>query len=560
MRRKLLVLGLAVILAAGLLPSNLGGAAKAADGAMLTSLVTTTDGKLQGRIDGGVASFKGVPFAAPPVGHLRWHAPMPVRAWKGIRDALQFGPPCAQAALGWNDAVAARSQEDCLYLNVWAPVRRGRPLPVIVFFPGGASHGGSAQGLSAIEPSYDGGKLAARGVVVVTANYRLGMFGFLAHPELSAESAHHVSGNYALLDDIAALGWVRANIGRFGGDPQKVTILGQSAGAQGVGLLMTSPLAKGFFAGAIAHSGTALSFRAREPDLHEAEAAGAKFAAGLGAPAEGAIAALRRLSAKELIKRMLADPKLHMAEPRGGIVDDYVLPEQPALVFQVGHEAKVPLIVGSMARDGDVDSMGVSGTPKADATLADPKRALSETHKVKPLDAEGLKQVKEFYAAYPDLAAQAVKIYGDSRAIDPADGDAIVAFNTDVGFRCLAGLIAQWHSRIAPTWQFQFSHGYEPLGAVHIWDMFYLFGWLAPPADQRRDTALMDQVQRYWVSFAENADPNAPGLPDWPKSGPQGAYLDFESQGPVAKAGLRAQACALFDQKTERDLGPPMRP
>ena len=149
-----------------------------------------------------------------------------------------------------------KASEDCLTLNVWAPVHHSGALPVLIFFPGGAYHGGGAEGLSEIEPSYDGGKLAARGIIVVTANYRLGMFGFLAHPELSAESPHHVSGNYALLDNIAALNWVKANIARFGGDPGQVTISGQSAGAFTVGYLMTSPLAKGLFARVIAHSGT----------------------------------------------------------------------------------------------------------------------------------------------------------------------------------------------------------------------------------------------------------------------------------------------------------------
>ena len=174
------------------------------------TVVRTTTGALRGQVVAGVVSFKGVPFAAAPEGALRWRAPAPVEPWTGVRTALDFGPPCAQPAMDWNRAVAAQSREDCLYLNVWAPVEhRGETLPVIVFFPGGAYHGGSARGLSAIEPAYDGSKLARRGVIVVTANYRLGMFGFLAHPELTAESPGHASGNYALMDNIAALTWVK---------------------------------------------------------------------------------------------------------------------------------------------------------------------------------------------------------------------------------------------------------------------------------------------------------------------------------------------------------------
>ena len=526
-----------------------------AQNTLAVPVVATIDGRLRGRVEGDVLSFEGVPFAAPPVGPLRWHAPEPVKPWSGVRDARQFGPPCAQAALGWNDAVAAQSREDCLYLNVWTPAHQhGGMLPVLVFFHGGAYHGGSARGLSAIEPSYDGAKLAQRGVIVVTANYRLGLFGFLAHPELSAESPRHASGNYALMDNIAALNWVKANIARFGGDPRNVTIFGQSAGAFSVGFLMTSPLAKGLFAKAIAHSGTVLTHNAIRPDLKQAEAAGVKFAQGLGAPARDTIAALRLRSAQDLLETMIADPKLHDVEPRDPVVDGYVLPEQPARVFQAGREAPVPLMVGNTARDGDLDSMGVSGTPKADATLADRSRPLAETHKVAPLTAKDAKAIAAFYAGYPDLARKAAKLYAGLGVAAPVDGDAITGFDTDIYFRCAASLIAKWHARIAPTWRFEFSHGYEPLGAVHLWDMFYVFGWLKPPADQPRDGELVGQMQRYWTQFARTGSPQVKDLPAWPKFGASGAYMDFASAGAVQKDGLRAAACDLFAQKIVRDL------
>ncbi|HUO01904.1 MAG TPA: carboxylesterase family protein, partial [Rhizomicrobium sp.] len=382
------------------------------------------------------------------------------------------------------------------------------------------------------------------------ANYRLGMFGFLAHPELSAESAHHVSGNYALEDNLAALNWVKANVAKFGGDPGQVTIFGQSAGGFSVGFLMTSPLAKGLFNRVIAHSGTVLS-RLIEPDMKTAEASGAAFVKQFGM---GDIAALRRVPAQQLIKAMMANAEFHAGEPRGAVVDGYVIPEQPSLVFQAGREAKVPLIVGNTARDGDEDSMGVSGTPKADKTLADKTRPLSSTHKVAPLDAAGMKQVAAYYRGYGNLGAEAARLYGDVHTTDPVDGDAIHAFATDTDFRCGAELIAQWHSRVAPTWQYQFSHGYEPLGAVHLWDMFYVFGWLKAPADQPRDRMLVDQEQRYWSSFAKTGDPNTKGLPAWPKSGMGNAYLDFTSKGAVAKTGLRTAACSLYNRKVEQQL------
>ncbi len=521
-----------------------GGAAPSA------SLVTTLDGQLRGRVEGDVAAFKGVPFAAPPVGSLRWHEPMPVKTWKGVRDAGNFGAPCAQAAMGWNDNVAAKSSEDCLTLNVWAPTHHAGPLPVLIFFPGGAYHGGSAEGLSEIEPSYDGGRLASHGIIVVTANYRLGMFGFLAHPELSAESPHHISGNYALMDNIAALNWIKANIARFGGDPSQVTISGQSAGGFSVGFLMTSPLAKSLFNKVIAHSGTVLN-RPGEPELKQAEASGAAFVNGFG---PGGIAALRRKSANDLIELMMASPDFHAREPRTPVMDGYVFREQPSLVFQAHREDPVPLMVGNTARDGDEDSMGVSGTPKADKTLADKTRPLSSTHKVMPLGPEGMKQVQAFYAHDPKLVAEAAKLYGDAHTTDPVDGDAVHAFATDTDFRCGVDLVAQWHARVAPTWQFQTSHGYEPLGAVHLWDMFYLFGWLKAPADQPRDKMLTDQMQTYWADFVKSGDPNAKGLPQWPKSGAGNAYLDFTSNGAVAKTGLRAVTCDLYARKMTQTL------
>jgi para-nitrobenzyl esterase len=545
MKRKILI-------ACAALALGFGVAWEMAEAASPTTLVTTTDGQLRGKAEGDVMGFMGVPFAAPPVGALRWHEPMPVKPWAGVRDAVAFGAPCAQAAMGWNDNVAAKSSEDCLTLNVWTPVRRSGPLPVLVFFPGGAYHGGGAEGLSEIEPSYDGGKLAARGIIVVTAGYRLGMFGFLAHPELTAESPHHVSGNYAMLDNIAVLNWVKTNIARFGGDPTQVTISGQSAGAFTVGDLMTSPLAKGLFSKVIAHSGTVMSRPV--PSLTQAEAVGAAFVKQFGPGDQGAIARLRKLPAEQLIKVMMATPAFHASEPRGPVLDHYVFAEQPAAVFQAGREDAVPLMVGNTARDGDEDSMGVSGTPKADATLANKARPISATHKVTPLGGSDLKQVQAYYAKYGDLAGQAAKLYGDTKTTAPVDGDAIHAFETDTIFRCGADVAAAWHSKVAPTWQFQTSAGYEPLGAVHLWDMFYLFGWLKAPADQPRDKLLADQMQGYWVSFVKNGDPNAPGLPSWPKSGAGNAYLDFTSSGAMAKKDLRAAACGIYAQKTERDL------
>ena len=517
-------------------------------------VVATAEGQLRGQILGEVVSFKGVPFAAPPVGPLRWHEPTPVQPWSGVRDASAFAPPCAQAALGWNDNVAAQSREDCLYLNVWAPVRHnGAALPVMVFFPGGAYHGGSARGLSAIEPSYDGAKLAQRGVIVITANYRLGLFGFLAHPELTAESPHHASGNYALMDNIAALNWVKANIGRFGGDPNNVTAFGQSAGSFSVGFLMTSPLAKGLFAKAISMSGTVLDQRVGQPELKDAEAAGAKFARGLGAPATGGIAALRGKSAQDLFRLMTADQSLHDAEPQGPGGGRLCVPRAARAGIPGRARGRDPTDGRQHRARRRFRQHGGSRNAQGRGDACRPRHGRSPV-RIGSLHwgREGAKAIQSYYARYGDLAGQAAKVYGGASATAPADGDVLTAFDTDIYFRCGANMIAGWHARVAPTWRYEFSHGYEPLGAVHLWDMLYVFGWLQPPADQPGDARLRDQMQQYLAAFARTGNPNAPGLPIWPKSGADGAYMDFASQGAVSRPGLRPAACDVFARKTGR--------
>ena len=263
-------------------------------------VATVMSGHLQGRLlsPSPGAAFKGIPYARPPVGDLRWHEPVAVAPWDGIRHAGALGPPCAQNAQGWNDAAAHISKEDCLYLNVWTPEWPPKTKrPVLFWIHGGGNTGGSATNIA-----IDGAVLASRGIVVVTIHYRLNAFGFLALPELTAESPHHASGNYGLLDQIAALRWVRDNIAQFGGDPDRVTIAGQSAGAQDLGLLMTSPLAEGLFRGAIAESGTIIIDGNLTPSLQDAERNGAKLAAALQAQESGSLPHLRSLPAEEILK------------------------------------------------------------------------------------------------------------------------------------------------------------------------------------------------------------------------------------------------------------------
>ena len=478
-------------------------------------VVAVTGGQVRGKALGGGAVFKGVPFAAPPVGDLRWREPMPVQPWTGVRDAANYSAPCSQVAGGWNDKIAAISKEDCLHLNVWTPEWPAKsPKAVMFWIHGGANMGGSTLGEGGIEPPFDGERLSRKGVVVVTTNYRLGIFGFLAHPELTAESSHRVSGNYGILDLIAALKWVNQNIARFGGDPRKVTIFGQSAGGHDVGLLLTSPLARGLFQRAIEQSGTVILGGRLTPPLSQVEQAGIKLAEKMGAPATGGLKHMRSLPAAEVLK---ASP------PYGGggplrpepNVDGYVLPQLPARVFRSGGQAPLPLLIGSNARE----------------------RALEG-------GAEALrKAIDDFFGG---LAPQARKLYSQGVTYPP-HGDANAQYSTDTVFRCASVAIADWHSIKNPTWQYEFSQAYEPLGAAHSWELQYVFGNLLPTAPQPVDRTVSDQVMTYWTNFAKNADPNGGGMPVWPRHDAKNdSYLEFTGNGPVVKSHLRKSFCDLF--------------
>lgn len=300
-------------------------------------LVDTTIGQLKGvaRPGGGV-EFLGIPYAQPPLGDLRWHEPVPMKRWAGIRDAASFGAPCSQPDLGaWNRHDAQSGKEDCLFLNVMVPEWPvTKPLPVMFWIHGGANEGGTASSVL-----YKDGTLVNHGVILVTVNYRLGIFGFLAHPELTAESPRHASGNYGLMDQILALHWVRDNIARFGGDARNITVFGQSAGSIDTSLLMTSPLAKEMFEKAIAESGAA--FTVPLLPLSAAEREGTSMARQIGAPeGTGQIKFLRTLPAADLISALGQGENHPHAGPD---IDGWVLTEQPAQVFRSGREARIPL-------------------------------------------------------------------------------------------------------------------------------------------------------------------------------------------------------------------------
>ena len=508
-----------------------GGIARADSG----PVVKITGGRMRGaRLGKGGAVFKGVPYAQPPIGDLRWREPMPVKPWAGVRDATAFGPICAQTAISKRNAPRI-SKEDCLYLNVWTPdwPIRSR-MPVMVWIPGGGNFAG---GITAGIPDGDGESLARHGVVVVSLNYRLGTFGFFSHPAFTRESPHHASGNQGILDQIAALKWVRENIATFGGNPRQVTIFGQSAGSVDVSLLMATPLAKGLFEHVIAESGSVVAPGQKDfAVLREAESNGQNLAARWHLPPGASPQALRAISADDILK---ADPDYlgpnvgNGPFPTWGVVDGYVFPESPISIFMKGKEHPVALLHGSNSHDADV-----FGLPQ------DLNAAIDET--------------------YGPLAQQARKIYA---AADPVYGPPANQWMTDSGFRCPAVAQLLWHSSAGnPSYQYEFARalpGLESTGAFHSQEIAYVFGNLArtripPPRNELRPTNAVDKqisdvMQQYWTNFAKTGDPNGPGLPVWPKfdSSSRG-YIQFTDAGPIAKEGLRRAWCDLFIENLKR--------
>jgi para-nitrobenzyl esterase len=485
-------------------------------GAASDPVVTVAGGQVRGRSLAAGAVFKGVPYAAPPVGDLRWREPMPVKPWSGVRDAGEYGAPCAQMDANWNHTDAQQGAEDCLFVNIWTPEWPVKSrLPVMFWIHGGANMGGSSGSPASHRALFDGERLASRGVVLVTINYRLGLFGFFAHPELTAESAHHASGNYGILDQVAALKWVHANIARFGGDPGNVTVFGQSAGALDTGLLLASPLTKGLIHRAIEESGTVLIAGELTPPMSKLEKAGVALAGKLKAPAADPIRFLRGLPAAEIIAASppYAEPGPLRPEPA---IDGYSVTKLPARAFQEGAELPVPLMIGNNARE---------------SSLAGGDEALK-------------KALDKFYG---NRADDAMKIYAAHADTYAPHGDGNAQWQTDVMFRCGSVMIANWHSARFPTWEYEFSSAPEPRGATHSWELQFVFCNMLMGATQPEDRKLSDQVMEYWTNFAKTGNPNGSALPNWPKHDAKAAaYIDFTAEGPVRREGLRKAACDLF--------------
>ena len=478
--------------------------------AAIPAQVKTDKGTIEGEptADGKVMAFKGIPYAAPPVGNLRWAPPAPAEPWTGVRSAHDFGYHCVQSAVYADMAFHDPGpSEDCLTLNVWTPADSpSAKLPVMVWIYGGSFTSGSTS-----ERRQDGQFLAHRNVVVVSMNYRLGVFGFFVHPELAAESPHHATGNYGLLDQLAALQWVKQNIAAFGGDPANVTIFGESAGSISVSAHMASPLSRGLFQHAIGESGGALaSGRGADPTREQREKTDVAFA--LAAYGTSKLSELGRLPTEDIIRPVLAD----RPAPRFvGTIDGWFLPKPVAQIYAAGEQAHVPLLAGWNADE----SRGavVSGVNKFSA---EGFAAQAET------DFPG--HAEEFLKLYPHATETEALQSGSDFA-----GDRFIAFGT---WRWLE---AQVDTGKTSVYRYLFALGnpgdryHTPaVGAFHSDDIEYVFGTLdsRPEAVWRpEDRKLSNEIQSYWTNFAHTGDPNGPGLPKWPTYGPtewQTMHLD----------------------------------
>jgi para-nitrobenzyl esterase len=454
----------------------------------------------------GVREYRGIPFAAPPVGDLRWRPPQPVTAWKGVLAADHYSAACMQREPSpYNPGLMNRS-EDCLYLNVWTPASSAAErLPVLVWIYGGGGIAGSTG-----EPIYDGNALAKKGVVVVSANYRVNVFGWFAHPELTKESQHGSSGNYGALDQVAALQWIQRNIAQFGGDASKVTIFGESGGCRSVNWLAASPLVKGLIRGAIAESHAVFG---RMMTLSQAENMGAGFAKAAGKPS---LAALRALSTDELLAASIKTP----AATNGAIVDGWFLPKDIYSIYSEGSQNDVPLITGVTNDEGGAIA-GV-GTPGGGPREGPPNTLDTWTAWVKRTFNARADAVMKLYPAKND--AEAVRAYHDMyRDINFA------------GHRTWAKL--QSTTGKAPVYLYNFSHfppspqgngnnPPAPVGAVHFAEVIYVFNNLRvkdyPWTDV--DRRIADDLSSYWTNFAKGLNPNGPGLTNWPVYNPKDEY------------------------------------
>jgi para-nitrobenzyl esterase len=517
-----------VLIGAGLLGLAVMGGGNAAP-----ALVVRADsGELQGVVDDGVASYKGIPFAAPPVGDQRWRPPQPVAPWTGVRQAGEFGADCMQGRFGPPPAPSAPAarmpSEDCLYLNVWRPASAAprAKLPVMVWIYGGGFTGGSSS-----SPNTSGTQFAKQGVILVAANYRVGRFGFFAFPALSSERPDELKGNYAYMDQIAALRWVKRNIAAFGGDPNNVTIFGFSAGGVSVHSLLASPMARGLFHKAIAESGgsrdsvlTARPMRADGVDPNypvSAETIGINFARSMGIEDtdQAALARLRALSAEEVLRGAPAQAGPPAQEGAPGqrppsyettpILDGKLITETAEATYKARHQPRVPIMLGSNSAD----------------TAGNRIRATTK---------------EQLFARFGQWSAQAKTAYDPDGSTDLAT--LISRANDDFGqaepARFAANAFAANGSHV---YRYRFSYVQTAMrermrtGAPHGGEIAFVFGTLtARPGStlSPEDMAVSRMAQSYWVNFAKTGDPNGAGLPAWPRHDPsKDSIFEFHPGG-----------------------------
>ena len=449
-----------------------------------------TGGQIAGSTEAGIGVFKGIPFAAPPLGALRWKAPQPVNGWSGVRQTTTFGAACLQSPTALrSQAPGILASEDCLTLDVWTPAKASNAkLPVIAWIYGGGFNGGMTS-----SPLYDGARFASQGVVFVSIAYRVGPLGFLATPDLSHESGH-ASGNYGLLDQIAGLQWIQKNIAAFGGDASKVTLLGHSAGSYAVSMLAGSPRAKGLFRAVIAQSGASFTPAQDAPwagtnlqTLRMAESAGQAWLAGLGVHT---LAEARALPGDvvEAAQRNAGAP--HFWPP----VDGTVIPGDQVQLWRQGRFHDTPILIGDVS-----DEAGGFGVRKTDAATFE-------------------KDVRDGYGKHAESILATYAHASDEQATRAA-----TLLRSDTGFNwgqyTWARLASQHGKHKAYVYWFDRPSAANPNGSGHGQEVGYVFGNLgvggraAPTAEDR---ALSDQMQRYWVNFATQGDPNGAGLPTWP--------------------------------------------
>ena len=482
--------------------------------------VKVEGGLLQGTLEDGLRVYRGIPFAAPPVGDLRWRAPEPAAKWDGVKQADKFGPRCYQGGRG---APGVETSEDCLYLNVWSPAKSARDrVPVLVWIYGGGFNAGATS-----EPNYSGEILAKKGVVLVSIAYRVGQMGFFVHPALSAENKHHASGNYGLLDMIAGLQWVQRNIAAFGGDPHRVTIFGESAGGIAVSMLCASPLAKGLFQGAISESGG--SFGPPRPAtlpgenlkrLSDAERSGDAYAKSAGA---ASIADLRKIAPDKL--------------PAGGrgqgmawpIIDGWVIPDDQSKLYENKRYNDTPILVGYNSDEGQ--SFSPPQTPEA---------------YIAAVKARYGPFADKLIAAYPPGSGTVAKSARDLTR------DAMFGWHTWAWAR----LQAKTGKSKVFFYCFDQHPDYPPgspregYGSGHGAEVRYVFGHVDPsnPQTTKTDLAISDAMATYWTNFAKRGDPNGEGVPAWPPFSDANPTLMYFAQTPHTGPVPSADALRVLDQ------------